>query len=151
MFGILSAILYASRDAVVGLFTTEDAVLELARDVWAKVCWYNFNTSLFGVHFGIATGLGIQRTMGTVTMLVLWAGAFPFTYWRSFTGHGSLETVWNCLWTPYLTINVVMTLVLLFQDWDQKRQLLDEVGETSDDLRTSLLSGYASETNEGTV
>jgi multidrug resistance protein, MATE family len=145
VFAVVSVLLYAARDIVLGLFTTEDAVVVEAQNIWGKVCWYNFNTSMFGIHFGIATALGMQRVMGLVTVVALWACAFPVMYWRSFASQSSLGTVWECLWPPYLAINLIMSLVLLARDWENENGTLEIYSSSSslDELRTNLLDDYS--------
>jgi multidrug resistance protein, MATE family len=148
-FAAVSGALYAARDIVLGLFTTEDAVVQEAQRIWAKVCWYNFNTSMFGIHFGIATALGMQRVMGTVTVVTLWVFAFPIIYWRSFASQASLGMVWECLWPPYLAINLIMSLVLLARDWDNgdgERAITSS--PSRDELRTNLLDDCICDTPE---
>jgi Na+-driven multidrug efflux pump len=145
VFAMVSGALYLARDIVLGLFTTEDAVVVEAQNIWGMVCWYNFNTSMFGIHFGIATALGMQRVMGLVTVVALWACAFPIMYWRSFASHAaSLGTVWECLWPPYLAINLIMSLVLLARDWENENGQREIYSSSSslDELRTNLLDDY---------
>jgi multidrug resistance protein, MATE family len=144
VFAVVSVVLYAARDIVLGLFTTEDAVVQEAQNIWSLVCWYNFNTSMFGIHFGIATALGMQRVMGLVTVVALWACAFPVMYWRSFAGQSSLGTVWECLWPPYLAINLIMSLVLLARDWENEsgQREISSSSSSLDELRTNLLDDY---------
>jgi multidrug resistance protein, MATE family len=145
VFAVVSVLLYAARDIVLGLFTTEDAVVQEAQNIWGRVCWYNFNTSMFGIHFGIATALGMQRVMGLVTVVALWACAFPIMYWRSFASQSSLGTVWECLWPPYLAINLIMSLVLLARDWENEsgQRGISSSSSSLDELRTNLLDDYS--------
>ena len=55
LFGLVSGAVYVYRDAIIALFTTDDAVKELAKVIWWKVSLFNLNVAIFAILAGIAT------------------------------------------------------------------------------------------------
>jgi hypothetical protein len=79
---------------------------------------------MFGINLGIATGLGMQWTLGIVTVVFLWVLGFPLAWYsaqRSMrqpheseenVGVDALLAAWQWVNPPYVAINA--TLVIWF-------------------------------------
>ena len=80
LFGLVSGAVYAYRDAIIALFTTDDAVKELAKVIWWKVFLFNLNVVIFAILADIATGLGKQWPLGVINFVYLWLFGLPMIY-----------------------------------------------------------------------
>ena len=136
VFGIASTLLYVSRDFVVRLFTTDGTIIALCDEVWLYVCLSFWFLGIYAIVIGISSGLGLQWTLGVVTVVALWGLGVPSAYYFAFVQNGGFVAIWMCIWPPYVVIDVSMCLAFfLFHDWndiaDQVRQrqgLLEVVG-----------------------
>jgi hypothetical protein len=81
------------------------------------VCKYFFLLSLFGVNTGIATGLGMQWTLGCITFCFLWLVALPGAWYYGIHVHASIDVVWTWLIAPCIFMNIVLWIAFVKQDW----------------------------------
>jgi hypothetical protein len=93
--------------------------LQGCEEIWWKVCVYFFNLAMFGITMGTATGLGMQWTLGLVTIIFLWVMGFPAAYYFSVVRGGGLEVAWTWIVPPYMCINVTLIVNFLLKDWDK--------------------------------
>ena len=119
IFSVISLIMYRFRNAIFTIFTNESQVVELCDEIWVNVCLYFLVLGCFGVNMGICTGLGMQWTFGTVTVLAMWVLGMPASYFFAVVRGGGLPAVWKCAWPPYLLINIGAGCALLLRDWDE--------------------------------
>eukprot|EP00527_Entomoneis_sp_CCMP2396_P007661 CAMPEP_0198139688 /NCGR_PEP_ID=MMETSP1443-20131203/2955_1 /TAXON_ID=186043 /ORGANISM="Entomoneis sp., Strain CCMP2396" /LENGTH=517 /DNA_ID=CAMNT_0043801889 /DNA_START=56 /DNA_END=1609 /DNA_ORIENTATION=+ len=124
VFGSTSILVYRWSELVFSIFTDEDAVKELCREIWFHVCLYIFLLSLFAINVGISIGLGMQWTLGIVTVVSLWLLGFPASYYYSIIKGGGLYAAWVCIWPPYVLINICMGITFLLQDWNEISNLI---------------------------
>ena len=119
VFGLQSILLYQCQDWVFSIFTDETAVIDLCKQVWFHVCLYLFLLSMFGMNVGISIGLGLQWTLGVVTVACLWFLGLPMTYYFSIVQGGGFSAVWIWIWPPYILINICMGLAFITRDWNE--------------------------------
>jgi Na+-driven multidrug efflux pump len=119
LFGIQSFALYVFRMPIIRIFAYEPEVLDGCEQIWWKVCTYNFVLSIFGVNTGVATGLGMQWTLGWVTIFFLWFFALPGAWYYGIHVHKSIDVVWSWLVSPYILMNIVLWVAFVRQDWYQ--------------------------------
>ncbi|KAL7564842.1 hypothetical protein ACA910_001588 [Epithemia clementina (nom. ined.)] len=134
-FGIPSIFLYLyARPTIVHWFTEDEDVMELCRQIWFHVCMLFFVLAMYAVVIGIAIGLGLQWTLGIVTVLCLWCVGFPAAYYLAVVQGGGLQAAWMCFWPPYVLINLIMCLVFWSADWnDISYQIRQREGLVADD------------------
>jgi MATE family multidrug resistance protein len=144
VFGFFILVIYWYRAPIYRIFTNDPEVLAGCEAIWPLVCFYMWVLVMFGISTGIATGLGMQLTLGVWTLLYLWFFGLPATYYFAiFQGQG-LMAVWMWLWPPYLAINVTIGLKFATCDWDEIaqririREGLDKEGLESLRLRESF-------------
>lgn len=118
LFGLLSIVMYQQQDAILSMFTTETDVLVGTQKIWGKVCFYNAVLAVFGTVMGVATGLGMQWTLGVVTIFFLWGFGLPATYLDACLHGGGVGAIWSWLSPPYIGINVLMIIAFLRKNWD---------------------------------
>lgn len=116
--GSFALVMYVERHTIFSWFTKSDAVIAGAEQIWMKVCFYFFQLSLFGIHMGTCIGLGMQWTLGIVTIVVLWIVGLPAAYFMSVTLGGGLDAAWTAVWPPYVAINVILAVAVLRADWE---------------------------------
>jgi Na+-driven multidrug efflux pump len=135
LFGTMAALLYGFRRFIFAIFTADNAVLDLANEIWPKVCVYYFNLCLYALNIGLATGLGQQWFFGFVTVLFLWGLSLPGMYYFCIVQGGGLSTAWACITQPYIVMNVVLTYRFFCQqDWDEiQRNIRRREGMDDDD------------------
>jgi Na+-driven multidrug efflux pump len=117
LFGMQSYALYYFRVPIIRIFAHEPEVLVGCERIWWKVCTHFFFLSLFGVNTGIATGLGMQWTLGCVTFFFLWFFALPGAWYFGIHVHKSIDVVWSWLIPPYIFMNIVLWVAFVRQDW----------------------------------
>lgn len=113
----LVATMYFARIQIIRLFTSDREVLIGCELIWSVVCFYAIQIGLFSLLMGICTGLGMQWTLGTTTVVVLWLFGLPITYFVAVVRNGGILAVWQSLWPPYVLINLVLATAILRTDW----------------------------------
>jgi Na+-driven multidrug efflux pump len=117
LFAIMTILMYTYRNFIFHLFTTEPDVLDGCERIWWKVVVYFIVLAIFGVNMGIATGLGMQWTLGIVTLVFLWFIGLPVMYYFAWLQGGGLETVWTWVYPPYFFMNAVLVGAFCLADW----------------------------------
>ena len=129
LFGIASIGVNVYRDELVGFFTTDDDVKELADVVWLKVSLFNFNVAIFGILVGIATGLGKQWPLGVINFVFLWLFGLPMIYYTAVVQDQGLDAAWYWMNIPYLGMNITLSVLFVFTDWNQVQEQILDTGE----------------------
>jgi Na+-driven multidrug efflux pump len=91
IFGSTAILMYRYRAAIFRIFTNEPEVIELCNEIWFDVCFYFFNLCFFAICIGISIGLGMQWTLGIVTVISLWCLGLPASYYFSIIRGGGLN------------------------------------------------------------
>lgn len=78
---------------------------------------YFFVLGIFGVNMGVATGLGMQWTLGVVTFVFLWVFGLPAMYFFSLVRGGGIGAAWTWVYPPYIFMNIVLIAAFLRADW----------------------------------
>jgi Na+-driven multidrug efflux pump len=144
VFGFFILAIYWYRAPIYRIFTNDPEVLAGCEAIWPLVCFYMWVLVMFGISTGIATGLGMQLTLGVWTLLYLWLFGLPATYYFAIIQGQGLMAVWMWIWPPYLAINVTIGLNFVTCDWDEIaqririREGLDKEGLESLRLRESF-------------
>jgi len=66
---------------------------------------------------GVATGLGMQWTLGVVTLIFLWVIGLPAVYFFALVRHGGLDAAWTWVYPPYIAMNTVLIVAFVRADW----------------------------------
>jgi MATE family multidrug resistance protein len=148
VFGTSSILMYVYEEYIFAIFTTELEVLEGAHSIWWKVCIYNFNAGVFAIFSGIATGLGMQWTLGVVNCVCLYGIGIPVTYYFALVRGGGIEAAWTWINAPYLCMNITMLVAFVTKDWHRlsaeirERERMDP--ETELESQSTYSSSYGS-------
>ena len=162
-FTLVNAVVYVRADWIIGFFTTDPDVVHLANEIWWKVVVFNIEISLFAILTGVATGLGMQWTLGWVNLFWLWIFGLPAVYYFAVLRDGGLDSAWTWINFPYIGMSLTLISLFAFKaDWDriaeeiQDREGLDRQSvvlqpDENDELQ-SLLPRVATDDgiNEGT-
>ena len=124
VYGVAAVLLYQARFAIFRLFLNpndhnNDDVWDLCHDIWWDACIYYFVLSLYAIVIGISIGLGLQWTLGCVTVISLWMIGMPAAYYFAIMRHGGIRAIWRCIWPPYVLITVWMCLEFAVRDWNE--------------------------------
>lgn len=148
-FGLVSILVYFSSDWMIGMFTTDDDVKELAHLIWWKVSLFSFTVAIFGILCGIATGLAKQWSLGVINLFLLWVfPGLPMIYYTTIVLHQGLDAVWTWLNVPYLCMNAILVVLLLSTDWHAvQEKIMNGLIEEEEKSRSSgiLLPNETSE------
>jgi hypothetical protein len=68
---------------------------------------------------GTATGLGMQWTLGLVTVVFLWVMGMPAAYYFAVVRGGGMGLAWSWIVPPYICINATLMVCFLLKDWDK--------------------------------
>ncbi|KAL7564855.1 hypothetical protein ACA910_001600 [Epithemia clementina (nom. ined.)] len=129
LFGCMAILLYLFQSSITHMFTQDDQVLALCRVIWPNVCWNFFSLGIYAIVIGIAIGLGMQWTLGIVTVTALWGIGMPAAYYFALQRQGGLNAVWTWMWPCYVLISVAMCIAFLRTDWHEiSRQVQEREG-----------------------
>lgn len=118
LFVTVSVAMYVGRETIFRLFTSNPIILEGAEEIWWKVVVYYFNICIFGIFTGIATGLGMQWTLGFVNLVFLWFLALPGLYVYAIRYDGGLNVAWTWIYPPYFGMLAILAYKFIVADWD---------------------------------
>ena len=139
-FGVVSVLLYVLQDLIVSIFTQDADVQDWCALIWPNVAVCYFVLSIYAMVIGMSIGLGLQWTLGVVTVISLWGVGMPSAYYFAVVQEGGLLAVWTWMWPPYLMISVVMCTAIFGGrvDWQeislqvQKREGMEQVQDTGE-------------------
>ena len=117
VLAFVSVLMYAFRESIFAIFTTDEQVLARADMIWWKVCLFNFSAGLFAVLCGVAAGLGMQWTLALVNIGCLFGVGLPSTYYFSLVKHGGLGAAWTWINVPYILMNGILITSFAATDW----------------------------------
>eukprot|EP00816_Leptocylindrus_hargravesii_P012572 CAMPEP_0196815912 /NCGR_PEP_ID=MMETSP1362-20130617/52583_1 /TAXON_ID=163516 /ORGANISM="Leptocylindrus danicus, Strain CCMP1856" /LENGTH=523 /DNA_ID=CAMNT_0042193055 /DNA_START=207 /DNA_END=1774 /DNA_ORIENTATION=+ len=127
ILGIMtSSLVYYFRRGIIQLFTNDTQVIEGCLEIWFPYCLFVATLYIYGVNLGILAALGMQFSAGCTVVIVLWLGAFSYSY-QSIVIHGRdgntssddndynetqqlLTLLWWDIPIAYLILNVVLCL-----------------------------------------
>jgi Na+-driven multidrug efflux pump len=136
LFGSLSLALYAFRGTIIRILVSEDEVIEGCERIWWKVCLNYFLWCVFGFNEAIAVALGMQWTLGWLTVVVLWIFGLPCTWYFGIVRYQSIDVVWSWLIAPYAIMDAALMVSFICQDWDKISEDIrerEEMDESSDE------------------
>jgi Na+-driven multidrug efflux pump len=142
--------MYAYRDSIFQLFTSDVDVILGCHKIWWKVCFYFFHLGIYALNMGVSTGLGMQWTLGVVTFVFLWIFGLPAALYLGISTYHSLEVVWDCIWPPYMFANVALIAIFALKDWNviakevRLREGLER-GESIDDIEATAYGSIEDE------
>jgi Na+-driven multidrug efflux pump len=146
LFGAMGGMMYWFQNSIFGVFTTETAVLDLAHEIWPKVCVYYFNLCVYALNMGLATGLGQQWFFGIVTAAFLWGISLPGMYYFCIIQKGGLSTAWACITQPYIIMNIFLIhRFFCKQDWNEIQhsiRMREGMEDSDDDDDAAILARY---------
>ena len=146
LFGTMSFVMYSFQKMIFAIFTTETAVIELAHEIWPKVCIYYFNLCVYALNMGLATGLGQQWLFGIVTVVFLWGLSLPSMYYFCIVRGGGLSTAWKCITQPYIVMNIFLIYrFFCTQDWKEIQRnirIREGMADDDDDDDTTMPLNY---------
>lgn len=117
-FVAASIVLHTQRANIIGLFSSDAQIEDGAEEIWGKVVVYFFLLCIFGIVTGVATGLGMQWTLGCANLVFLWIVSLPGLYWYGIVTEASLSAAWSWIFPPYMFMNLVLGYKFLVADWD---------------------------------
>mmetsp|Transcript_14215 Transcript_14215/g.34521 ORF Transcript_14215/g.34521 Transcript_14215/m.34521 type:complete len:506 (+) Transcript_14215:37-1554(+) len=126
VFSVVNFVVYICSDWIIGLFTNDEEVMELANAIWWKVCIFNVSVAIFGILSGVANGLGMQWTLAGVNIFWLWVVGLPAIYYMAYVREGGVESAWNWINYPYVGMNSCLIASYAMTNWYQIAHRIQE-------------------------
>jgi len=141
IFSVLSWFLYHYRTSIFRIFTDDPDVMMGCERIWWQVCVYYSQLSIYALNMGIATGLGMQWTLGAITFCFLWVVGLPAAWYIGVYRMASLEVTWSFIYPPYIFMNCILLVAFVCKDWDavQRDILARETEELDGEMDTEVL------------
>eukprot|EP00980_Cylindrotheca_fusiformis_P004414 scaffold942_cov108-Cylindrotheca_fusiformis.AAC.1 len=130
-FMFINLLLFLNSRSIIGFFTVDDEVIQLADDIWWKVCIFNEIVALFEILAGLANGLGMQWTLGSVNAIWLWLFGLPAIYYCAVTLGGGLDAAWTWINFPYLGMCLSLIIGFFRTKWEN---IADKINEKEDSV-----------------
>lgn len=95
---------------------------------------------------GVATGLGMQWTLGVVTFVFLWIFGLPAVYFFAVVRNGGISSAWTWVYPPYIIMNIVLIVTFVCADWYgisaaiRKREGLSDTAFDEGDIEEALVT-----------
>jgi len=119
--GIVVAVgVYFLQEFVVGLFTTDPAVLEACRRIWPYVAVHLVVEYLFCLQSYVMRALAMQWRMALCVTVCLWGLLLPTVIWQAVRNSGGLSALWTLLPMGYAFTNAMMRCSYAYVDWNEK-------------------------------
>jgi Na+-driven multidrug efflux pump len=121
IYGTMAYAMYAFRATIIRSIASEEdeEVIEGCERIWWKVCLMFFVWCMYGFNEGVAVALGLQWTVGCLTMIFLWLFGLPCAWYFGIVHYQSIDVVWSWLIPPYACMNVTLMVSFFYQDWDR--------------------------------
>jgi multidrug resistance protein, MATE family len=119
VFAIVNAIVYMLDTTIITLFSNDPDVIAACKRTWLDLFLFQLSINVFYVNSGIATGLGMQWTLGLLTGLFLFGLGLPLIYYFAVVQEGGVEAVWRWMWPPYVILSFLLTVNFFRADWEQ--------------------------------
>lgn len=126
-FGFVNTMVYNHSELIIGFFTNDSEVMELAQQIWWKVCVFNQTCALFGGLCGVATGLGMQWTLAGINLFWLWIFGLPAIYYFAVVCGGGLDAAWTWINFPYVGMNICLLATFATIDWQGITESFQEI------------------------
>ncbi|KAL3930026.1 MAG: hypothetical protein SGBAC_011948 [Bacillariaceae sp.] len=151
-YAVLNMIIYIQAKPIILLFTSDTEVLEIAEQMWWKMCTFSQLCSLFGALCGIATGLGMQWTLASINLIWLWVFGLPTLYYFAIVRGGGLEAAWTCINIPYAGMDVSLLIAFANVNWEKFAEDLKVkiATDNSNGKQTALLNNDHGQVQYGT-
>jgi len=130
VFTLVNVGVYVYSDWIIGLFTNDEDVMELANALWWKVCIFNIEVAVFGALCGVANGLGMQWTLAGANIFWLWVVGLPVIYYMAYLREGGLDCAWSWINFPYVGMNCCLIAAYAMADW---QKVADKIREEEED------------------
>lgn len=115
---IVSLLLHLFRFQVIGAFTNDKDVLEMALAIWPELCYYLFLIYIFGIHVAILRALDMQWRAATIIMVTLYCFTLPAVIYFAIVQGGGLIAQWKVLPVCYTFMQIALAAGYVFLNWN---------------------------------
>ncbi|KAH3666806.1 hypothetical protein OGAPHI_003255 [Ogataea philodendri] len=132
LFGAFNAVLLVHfRTTVVGLFSSDPAVIELASKVLIIGAAYQVNDAIACVSGGVLRGQGRQYISGWLNLVSYYVFALPIAFACGFNLHMGLIGLWVGMMCALCFVSLAECYYVLTTDWDNliKKSIEDGIKE----------------------
>jgi Na+-driven multidrug efflux pump len=115
---VVSLLLHLFRFPVIGAFTNDKDVLEMALAIWPELCFYLFLIYIFAIHVAILRALGMQWRAATIIMVTLYCCTLPSVIYFAVIRGGGLIAQWKVLPVCYTFMQIALAAGYVFLNWN---------------------------------
>ncbi|KAF5100072.1 hypothetical protein D0Z00_001409 [Geotrichum galactomycetum] len=118
VFGTLNGIiLFASRNHIGALFTSDPDVIKTVAQVLPYGAMYQINDSISAVTSGLLRGQGRQKISGVVNLVAYYIFALPVGLFLAFNANWGLSGLWSGVCLALLIVSSFQTWYVIYADW----------------------------------
>jgi len=132
------ALAWLARDGLIALFTRDAAVKASARHMWPDWCVFMLVSGAFALMLGVVKGLGLQKQLALLVLLLLWPVGAPLVWLASSPAH-----VWRMLALTYSMLSVAMGVLVACSDWHALSRRAVTLSSTTGAAEASTAGGVA--------
>ena len=119
VFGTLNGIiLFASRNSIGSLFTSDPDVIKMVAQVLPYGAMYQINDSIAAVSSGLLRGQGRQKISGIINLVAYYVFALPMGLSLAFNANWGLSGLWTGVCLALLIVSGFQTWYVVSADWD---------------------------------
>lgn len=119
VFGTLNGIiLFASRNSIGSLFTSDPDVIKMVAQVLPYGAMYQINDSIAAVSSGLLRGQGRQKISGIINLVAYYVFALPMGLSLAFNANWGLSGLWTGVCVALLIVSSFQTWYVVSADWN---------------------------------
>jgi Na+-driven multidrug efflux pump len=115
---LVSLLLHLFRFQVIGAFTNDEDVLEMALAIWPELCYYLFLIYIFAINVATLRALGLQWRAASIIMVTLYCCTLPAVIYFAVVRGGGLIAQWKVLPVCYSFMQIALAMGYMFLNWN---------------------------------
>jgi Na+-driven multidrug efflux pump len=119
VFIAVNVFVYLLETPIIKTFTNDPKVIAGCQKTWFDLFLFQLFINLFYVNSGIAVALGMQWTLGILSIVLMFGFGLPLIYYFAIVEDGGVEAVWRWMWPPYLLLSTILMIRFFRSDWEQ--------------------------------
>merc|ERR1719433_1025049 len=100
--------MYIFRDQIVGLYTTDPAVVEKINEIWPWVCLFSSQDGTYIMAMGLNKAMGKQKYTAGATIFWLWCVMIPSSYYFAVVQGYGLKAILMSMVFGYMLYNCTL-------------------------------------------
>ncbi|KAI8983745.1 hypothetical protein BDB01DRAFT_113076 [Pilobolus umbonatus] len=116
------------------LFTNEEEVVSIVKDVLPYVAVFVFSDNIAGVADGVLNGMGRQHVGAWCNLVAYYFSALPLGFWLCFSRGWKLKGIWMALLLSLVVAALITILVVLTSNWNKEARKAEDRAKKEEDF-----------------